>query len=175
MPIFPVMLYRVGWHGKIPMNGSHKKPTGNGSPLHFLSCHSMPVTQAVPVLRVADVARSIGWYQGFLGFEGDPFPETPPYEFATLRLGESEIMLRRAEALPVPKRASYDWDIYLRLESTPFREVYAYLSTRGVVTRRMERMFYGLAEFEITDPDGYVICLSQQLDDASDLPSPETD
>jgi hypothetical protein len=34
------------------------------------------------------------------------------------------------------------------------------------------RMPYGLAEFEITDPDGYVICLSQLLEDAGDLPTP---
>jgi hypothetical protein len=31
---------------------------------------------------------------------------------------------------------------------------------------------YGLVEFEITDPDDYVICLSQLLEDASDLPTP---
>jgi hypothetical protein len=33
-------------------------------------------------------------------------------------------------------------------------------------------MFYGLAEFEITDPDGYVVCLSQLLENAEDLPTP---
>jgi hypothetical protein len=33
-------------------------------------------------------------------------------------------------------------------------------------------MFYGLAEFEIADPDGHVICLSQRLRDMSDLPAP---
>lgn len=33
-------------------------------------------------------------------------------------------------------------------------------------------MFHGPAEFEITDPDGYAVCLSQLLEDASDLPSP---
>jgi hypothetical protein len=33
-------------------------------------------------------------------------------------------------------------------------------------------MFYGLAEFEITDPDGYVLCLGQLLEDDSDLPTP---
>jgi len=37
--------------------------------------------------------------------------------------------------------------------------------------RRLERLFSGLAEFEIRDPGGYVICLSQQLEDASDLPA----
>jgi len=33
-------------------------------------------------------------------------------------------------------------------------------------------MFYGLAEFEISDPDGYVICLSEELADCGDLPTP---
>jgi len=33
-------------------------------------------------------------------------------------------------------------------------------------------MFYGLAQFEVTDPDGYVLCLSQALEDVRDLPSP---
>jgi hypothetical protein len=43
----------------------------------------------------------------------------------------------------------------------------------SMVTRRLERMPYGLAEFEITDPDGYVLCIGQALDDADDLPTPE--
>ena len=60
----------------------------------------------------------------------------------------------------------------MRREGSGLREVFAAFSARGIVTRRLERMFYGLAEFEITDPDGYVICLSQLLEDASDLPTP---
>jgi len=62
--------------------------------------------------------------------------------------------------------------VYLRLENSRFREVFAQFSARGIVTRRLERMFYGLPEFEITDPDGNVVCLSQLLEDASDLPTP---
>jgi catechol 2,3-dioxygenase-like lactoylglutathione lyase family enzyme len=133
----------------------------------------MPIRQAVPLLRVSDVARSIDWYRATLGFAADPFPSVPPYKFAILRNGQSEIMLRcgtqpLVRATPPP----YDWDIYLCLENTPFRDLFSLLNTRGIVTRRLERMFYGLAEFEITDPDGYVLCLSQELEDASDLPTP---
>ena len=62
---------------------------------------------------------------------------------------------------------------HLRREGSRFREVFAAFSARGIVTRRLERMPYGLAEFEITDPDGYVMRLSQKLEDASDLPTPE--
>jgi uncharacterized glyoxalase superfamily protein PhnB len=132
----------------------------------------MAIKQAVPLLRVADLGRSMEWYRGTLGFVGDPFPDKPPYQFAILRHGTVEIMLRGGSPPARSKAAQYDWDAYLRLEGSRFRELFAQLSQRGIVTRRLERMFYNLAEFEITDPDGYVICLSQMLEDASDLPTP---
>src|SRR5262245_60980900 len=117
----------------------------------------MPIKLAVPVLRVADVARSVEWYRNTLGFAGDPFPDKPPHKFAILRQGQTEIMLRAGSPPACPKPAPYDWDVYLRLERSPFREVFALFNKQGIVTRRLERMFYGLAEFEITDPDGYVL------------------
>src|SRR5262245_22950437 len=132
----------------------------------------MAITQAIPLLRVTDVARSIEWYRGTLGFVGDPFPASPPYEFAILRHGPVELMLRRGSPTARPQPRRYDWDVYLRREGDRFREVFAAFSAHGIVTRRLERMPYGLAEFEITDPDGYVICLGQLLEDASDLPGP---
>jgi hypothetical protein len=134
----------------------------------------MAIKQAVPVLRVADVARSMEWYRSTLGSVGDPFPAAPPHEFAILRQGQVELMLRRGSPPVRPKPRPHDWDVYLRREGSRFREVFAAFSARGIVTRRLERMPYGLAEFEITDPDGYVICLSQLLEDVSDLPTPAT-
>ena len=133
---------------------------------------NMAIKQAVPLLRVADVARSMAWHRDTLGFVGDPFPPAPPHEFAILRQGGVELMLRRGSPPVRSKPRPYDWDVYLRREGGRFREVFAAFTARGIVTRRLERMFYGLAEFEITDPDGYVICLSQQLEDAGDLPTP---
>ncbi|HUQ68686.1 MAG TPA: VOC family protein [Planctomycetaceae bacterium] len=132
----------------------------------------MPIQLVVPLLRVADVRRSLEWYRGVLGFVGDPFPETPPYQFAILRHGSVELMLRCGDPPPRTSPRQYDWDVYLRLEDTPFREVYAKLHAAGLVTRRLERMFYGLAEFELTDPDGYAVCLSQFVENADDLPTP---
>jgi uncharacterized glyoxalase superfamily protein PhnB len=132
----------------------------------------MAIARAVPVLRVLDVGRTMEWYRTTLGFTADPFPEAPPHAFAILRHGPGEMMIRRGLPPARVKPGPYDWDIYLRLEGSRFRELFAQLSARGVVSRRLERMFYGLAEFEITDPDGYVVCLGQSLEDASDLPTP---
>lgn len=132
----------------------------------------MPIQKAVPVLSVADVARSIAWFHDTLGFVGDPFPPTPPHSFAILRAGNVEIMLRAEPAARLARPRPYHWNVYLRLEDTPFRDVFQQLLARRLVTRRLELMPYGLAEFEITDPDGHVICLSQHLPDANDLPTP---
>ena len=135
----------------------------------------MAIKLAVPLLRVTDVARSMEWYCATLGFVGDPFPAKSPYEFAILRQGQTELMLRRGSPPVRPAPKPYDWDIYLRVENNHFRDVFAAFKARGIVTRRLERMFYGLAEFEIIDPDGYVICLSQLLEDSDDLPTPARD
>src|SRR5438105_15723590 len=132
----------------------------------------MAIKQAVRPLRVAGVARPTESYRGTLAFVGDRRPPAPPHEFATLRHGQVKLMLRRCSTPVRSKPRPYDWDVYLRREGSGLREVFAAFSARGIVTRRLERMFYGLAEFEITDPDGYVICLSQLLEDASDLPTP---
>ncbi len=82
-------------------------------------------------------------------------------------------MLKASCGTTVEARVAYDWDVYLRLEDTPFRELYAHMQSLGIVTRRLERMFYNMAEFEIRDPDGYSLCLGQELADMSDLPAPE--
>jgi catechol 2,3-dioxygenase-like lactoylglutathione lyase family enzyme len=132
----------------------------------------MAVQKAIPLLRVADVAKSLAWYRDVLGMDGDPFPPAPPYAFVILQHGEAELMLRRGSPPVREQPRPYDWDVYLRLDGNDIRERFAALSARGLVMRRLERMFYGLAEFEIVDPDGYVLCLSQELEDASDLPPP---
>src|SRR3954470_3799253 len=108
----------------------------------------MPIKQAVPLLRVADVARSIAWYRETLAFVGDPFPAAPPHEFALLRQGQVELMLRRGSPPVRSKPRPYDWDVYLRREGAHFREIFAAFNARGIVSRRLERMFYGPAEFE---------------------------
>jgi uncharacterized glyoxalase superfamily protein PhnB len=128
---------------------------------------------AVPVLQVADVAVSIKWYREMLEFSADPCPESPPHQFAILRHGQTELMLRCGSPKTFAEQRQYKWDIYLRLGGGQIRQLFARLASHGVVSRRLERMFYGIVEFEIRDPDGYVLCLAEELEDAQDLPTPD--
>jgi uncharacterized glyoxalase superfamily protein PhnB len=131
------------------------------------------IFQTVPVLKVCDVLRSMLWYETALGFESDPFPDAPPHSFAILRHGETEIMLQLEPGRVAIERKPYSWDVYLRLEGGQLRTLYEQFVSDGIVHRRLERMFYGLSEFEITDPDGHVLCLAEKLRNDRDLPKPE--
>ncbi len=131
------------------------------------------ISKAIPVLEVADVGVSIQWYREMLGFSADPFPETPPHQFAILRHSQTELMLRCGSSKTLAEPRQYQWDVYLRLGGGQIRQLFAELTSRGVVSRRLERMFYGLAEFEVRDPDGYVLCLAEELGDSQDLPTPQ--
>ncbi len=132
----------------------------------------MRILRAIPVLEVANVEASIDWYRAILGFTADPFPQTPPFQFAILRHGDTELMLQCGTSKAPHEPQPYRWNVYLRLAGGELRELFTRLSDRSIVSRRLERMFYGLAEFEITDPDGYVVCLSEELEDSRDLPTP---
>ena len=124
----------------------------------------------VPVLRVADVERSMKWYPAVLGFTPDPFPAAPPFEFAMLTLGRAELMLRRWPGFSRPTDTP-GWDAYLRLDRGAIREVYERLAKTPYVARRLERMPYGLAEFEIRDPDGHRLCFGEAVDAGEDVPN----
>ena len=121
--------------------------------------------RAVPVLQVSDVEKSLRWYVDVLGFKPATFPEKPPYSFAILRRDAAEIMLQCAHepGSARPARAPdpvFVWTVYLRVNGTEILDAAAAVEKTTQLLRGPERMFYGLVEFEICDPDGYHVCVS---------------
>ena len=121
--------------------------------------------RAVPVLQVANVETSLRWYVDVLGFTPNTFPENPPYSFAILRRDGAEIMLQcsddaRAERSFARKPdPEFLWSVYLRVAEAAVLEVAAAVEKKVQLLRGPERMFYGLVEFEVCDPDGYRVCV----------------
>ena len=120
------------------------------------------------VLRVADVARSMRWYEDILGLKAYPFFEEP-YVFCILEGENIRIMLSRHPGYQRDP-AFHGSDLYITVRDNTLREVYEDLRHRATVVRELEHMAYGDCEFEIVDPDGYVICISELLDDPSGIP-----
>jgi uncharacterized glyoxalase superfamily protein PhnB len=127
--------------------------------------------RAVPVLQVADVGRSMAWYARTFGFEPDPFPKNPPHAFAILRQDGAEVMLQAAASTQSggaqrsgdgkrPDDARDEgWTVYLRVGGEGLLDLAEWTRRSTALVRGPERMFYGLVEFEVLDPDGYRICV----------------
>jgi uncharacterized glyoxalase superfamily protein PhnB len=122
------------------------------------------------VLAVADVEQSASWYGDVFGFDVAPFPQRPPYQFALLSRGGAELMLRAAPRVedihPTP-----GWSLYVRLSGGRIRELHASLAEAHEIVRPLQRMPYHDVEFEVRDPDGYIVVVSEWLEDAGDIPS----
>src|SRR5262245_47797404 len=118
--------------------------------------------RAVPVLQVANVETSLRWYVDVLGFTADTFPQRPPYSFAILRRDDAEIMLQcagqpgTASHLERGADEEFLWSVYLRVAGTSVLEVANAVEKKAQLLRGPEKMFYGLVEFEICDPDGHL-------------------
>ena len=115
---------------------------------------------SVPVLRVRDVAETVAWYRRHLGFKAEAFPEHGPHELAILERDGVQLLARRAVAEP---RAAQDghrgWDLYLWVDGIDFRRLEASMAVAGGIVRPLAPMGASMAELEVRDPDGYVLCI----------------
>ena len=121
---------------------------------------------ATPVFLVDDIAATMRWYDQVLGFEGDAVPRRPPHSFATLRRDEVVLFLQQLTGYQKPdlyeKRAGGVWNVYIQTDDV--KALYEGLKDRGdvVVVHPLHRQPYGQIEFEIRDPNGYVLVFAER-------------
>lgn len=118
------------------------------------------IRAAVPTFLVADVASTAEWYAANLGFRtAGHFPDEPPYAYASLVKGAAEIMLLGLAGYQKPerreRRPTGSWDAYIRMDGVAaFHET---LHGQPFVQMRLTHQPYGDWEFEVRDPNGYVL------------------
>jgi uncharacterized glyoxalase superfamily protein PhnB len=121
---------------------------------------------AAPCFAVANVGETIRWYEELLGFEGHRFPQHEPYVFGILVRDRIEIMLQRIADYQKPElynsRDGGVWDAYIRMRGV--RQFYDSIKDRVAIIRPLQQQFYGDWEFEVKDPNGYVLVFSELID-----------
>jgi len=127
----------------------------------------MPEYRSIaPVFLVADVGATIQWYQAKLGFWSHPFPSTEPYVFAILFRDHIEIMLQRLENYQKPddyaRRPGGVWDAYVRTSAV--KELYEAVKDNVEIVQQLRQQPYGAWEFEVRDPNGYVLVFSEIME-----------
>jgi uncharacterized glyoxalase superfamily protein PhnB len=117
-----------------------------------------------PVFAVADISATIRWYEEQLGFIGDPFPDHEPYVFAIVYRDKIEIMLQRLAGYEKPdlynSRPGGVWDAYFRIEGV--KDLFESVRDEATIVQPLRKQPYGQWEFEVRDPNGYVLVFSEQ-------------
>lgn len=124
-------------------------------------------TKLTPNLIVADVSRSLAFYADVLGFSrGMTVPDAAPFVFGSVTSGTIEIFFNDhgAAAKEYPDLAGRP----IGASGTLFIEVqgietyYESIKDRVSVTVPLFTQWYGMKEFAIADPDGYVITFAER-------------
>ena len=114
---------------------------------------------SVPVLRVRDVAATVAWYRRQLGFTAEMFPERAPHEFAIIERDGVQLLVRRDSGATRAVDMHTGWDLYLWVDGADLGRLEAQFALAGEVVRPVSPMSTTIAELEVRDPDGYVLCI----------------
>ncbi len=125
------------------------------------------MSSAVPTFLVADVAATAGWYAENLLFQTTgTFPDTEPYAYASLMRDGVELMLLGLAGYQKPDQTDLRpeglWDVYVRMRGV--RDFYESLRGQSFIQMPLKKQSYGDWEFEVRDPNGYVLVFSELID-----------
>jgi uncharacterized glyoxalase superfamily protein PhnB len=133
----------------------------------------MKLTDVVPNLIVADIERSLAFYRDVLGFSVvATVPEQGPLVFAWVQRDEISVFLNSAAGVahdfpalaerPIGGTAT----LFMTLDAEDIRTgidaMFAAVSRGARVVMPLKDQFYGMREFAIEDPDGYVVIFAQK-------------
>ena len=118
------------------------------------------IRSAVPTFLVADVAETARWYATNLGFDlAGATPDQQPFVYASLQRGGAEIMLLALAGYQKldlrDRRPSGLWDAYIRSDGV--HSLYESVEGQPFVQMPLTQQRYGDWEFEVRDPNGYVL------------------
>jgi lactoylglutathione lyase len=120
-----------------------------------------------PNLVVANVERSLAFYVDTLGFErGMTVPDASPFVFASVTSGSVEVFFNDAAAA-VKEYPAFDGrpigatgTLFIEVEGVD--ALHDRLKSTVKIVMPIVTQFYGMREFAIADPDGYIITFAER-------------
>ena len=133
----------------------------------------MKLTDVTPNLIVADMDRSTSFYRDVLGFSiVTTVPEAPPFVFAWMQRDGVNVFLNSLEGMeddvtglasrPIGGTATMFFTLE-RNDAGGIDEFFKEISSRATVVMGLKDQFYGMREFGVEDPDGYIILFAQRI------------
>ncbi len=127
-------------------------------------------TKVTPNLVVDDVERSLRFYEQVLGFaRAFHVPDQPPFVFVCVASGAVQIFLndRREVAKALPEHAqrigaTMGNQLFIEMESG-IEAWWERVKDRAPVIMPLVTQWYGMKEFAVADPDGYVTVFAERV------------
>ena len=134
----------------------------------------MNVTDVTPNLIVSDIDRSTAFYRDVLGFSVvTSVPDQAPFVFVWLRRDGVSVFLNALAGTKddVPELATQKIGgtntMFMTLEAESVDHgvdaMFRSVEGKARVVMPLKDQFYGMREFGIADPDGYVIFFAQRI------------
>jgi lactoylglutathione lyase len=121
-----------------------------------------------PNLLVANLERSLAFYVDTLGFARSmTVPEQSPFVFAAVTSGSIEIFVNDAATAVkeypafVGKPIGATGTMFIEVEGVD--AIHDRVKSRVKIVMPIVTQFYGMREFAIEDPDGYVITFAERV------------
>jgi uncharacterized glyoxalase superfamily protein PhnB len=134
----------------------------------------MKFSDVTPNLVVTDVSRSLEFYRDVLGFTlVTTVPDGAPFAFAWMQRDGVSVFLNARDAV-VKENAELGGRpiggsnaMFIALEAGSVAEgvdaMRAAVAGRARIIMELKNQFYGMREFGLEDPDGYVIFFAQRF------------
>jgi len=123
-----------------------------------------------PNLIVADVERSLAFYTNVLGFtRGMTVPEQAPFVFGSVVSGGIEIFFNEKQTATkeFPMLAAQpigtSGTMYLEVEPGTIERLHEQLKRAVPIVMPFVTQWYGVKEFVIADPDGYLLTFAERV------------
>jgi len=125
-------------------------------------------TKITPNLIVSSVERSLAFYTDVLGFtRALTVPDESPFVFASVTSGPIEIFFndRSTVTKESPQMAglAFGGGNTMFIEIDGIDALHDRITASVSIVMPIHTQWYGMREFAITDPDGYVITFAQRV------------
>ena len=122
-------------------------------------------TSVTPNLVVDDVQRSVAFYRDVLGFTvKQTVPAEQPFVFVWLERGAVPVFLndRRTVEADIPAARAIRGGSGLFFVVTGVDALYEQVRERATVLMTIRNQPYGMREFTVADPDGFVLTFAER-------------
>jgi uncharacterized glyoxalase superfamily protein PhnB len=137
--------------------------------------HPMKFQDVTPNLIVSDIDRSTAFYRDVLGFTiVTSVPDAPPFAFVWLQRDAVNVFLNAQGGLAEEDAATLAGrtiggtnTLFVNIEAESVDagvdRLFSEVDGRAKVVMPLKNQFYGLREFGVEDPDGYLIFFAQRI------------